>query len=174
MKIYWIRFLVFILVLTVLTAGNLYNALAVSRLDVKPDVLLIAMVFFAVQCATPEAIATSFIIGFAADIAGAAMGPHMIAFGLLGSLMSQLQRVVLMKRITHQMAAISVIALVAGALTQLLFLLKMDLTVQHVLKVVLGNALYSGAVAPVAWLVFNAAAIWVGYYPQRYRRMSYR
>jgi rod shape-determining protein MreD len=145
MKIYWIRFLVFILVLTVLTAGNLYNALAVSRLDVKPDVLLIAMVFFAVQCATPEAIATSFIIGFAADIAGAAMGPHMIAFGLLGSLMSQLQRVVLMKR-----------------------------SPQHVLKVVLGNALYSGAVAPVAWLVFNAAAIWVGYYPQRYRRMSYR
>ena len=164
--------MVFILVLTVLTAGNLYNALAVSRLDVKPDVLLIAMVFFAVQCATPEAIATSFIIGFAADIAGAAMGPHMIAFGLLGSLMSQLQRVVLMKRLRTRWRHF-VIALLRG-LDATAVLLKMDLTVQHVLKVVLGNALYSGAVAPVAWLVFNAAAIWVGYYPQRYRRMSYR
>ncbi|MBE0537060.1 MAG: rod shape-determining protein MreD [Phycisphaerae bacterium] len=172
MRIYWIRFFIFIVVLTVFSAGSLFNVISIR--NIAPDLLLIATVFFAIHCVTPHAVAASFAIGFAADLSGAAMGPNMLAFGLLGSLISQLQRVVIMKRVLHQAVAIFIFALIAGALIQLLYYFKMDQTSPQVFRTILGGALYSGAAAPLMWLVLTAFAMWLGYHPQRYRRMSYR
>jgi rod shape-determining protein MreD len=174
MRIHWIRFLIFIAVLTVFSAGDLFDVIAVGSLDIKPDLLLITMVFFAINCATPDAVAASFVIGFAADLSGVAMGPTMITFGLLGSLISQLQRVVLVKRILHQALAIFVIALVAGPFIHVLYFFKMGLAAPQVAKQILGGALYSGAAAPLVWAVLTAFAVWLGYHPQRYRRISHR
>jgi len=149
MKIYWVRFFIFVLVLTVFSAGNLFNALGIGSLDIKPNLLLIATVFFAIRCATPDAVAASFAIGFAADLSGAAMGPGMITFGLIGSLMSQLQRVVLMQRIVHQIMSIFIITLAAGTLMQLLLYLKTGDTAMEVAKQILGGARYTGEEEPL-------------------------
>ncbi len=170
MRIHWVRFLFFVLVLTVFSAGNLYDAVAIGSLGLKPDLLLIATIFFAIHCATPDAVAASFVIGFAADLCGATMGPNMIAFGLLGSLFSQLQRVVLMKRILHQVTAIFIIAIAAGIITQLLCSLKMGQAAPQFVQTILGGAVYSAAAAPLIWLLFNTLSVWLGYYPQRYKR----
>ena len=102
------------------------------------------------------------------------MGPNMIVFGLLGSLISQLQRVVIMKRVLHQAAAIFVIALIAAALTYLLFFLKLRQTAGQPVGRILGTAIYSGAAAPLVWFILTAISNWLGYYPQRRRRMSNR
>ncbi|MBW1869979.1 MAG: rod shape-determining protein MreD, partial [Deltaproteobacteria bacterium] len=90
MNLRWIRFLVFLLLATLLNAGNVLNTISVTGLHIKPDLLLIALVFFSINIATTDAIAASFAIGFAADISSGTMGPCMIAFGVVGSFISQL------------------------------------------------------------------------------------
>ena len=72
----WSRFGVLVVVVSLLQAGF------VAALNIKPDLLLILLVFLAIYCNTTEAIVSSFTIGFAADLIGQAMGPQMISIGL--------------------------------------------------------------------------------------------
>ena len=88
----WLRFLILILVATILQKGML------ARWDYKPDVLLILLVFFAVYNPTTEAIISSFSIGFAADLIGTTMGPQMISYGLFGTLLAYVRQVVAIRR----------------------------------------------------------------------------
>ena len=83
---HWPRFAVLVLIATFLQARWI-NTIAVTDLRVTPDLLLIAMVFFAVRCNESEAIISSVVLGFAADIAasGFSMGPLIISFGLFGT-----------------------------------------------------------------------------------------
>ena len=113
----WFRFAVLLCLATVLQAGFLAN------LSIKPDLLLIVLVFFAVYSNTADAIITSFTIGFAADLIGRTMGPQMISFGLFGTLLAYLRRVIAIRKMPYQGLAIFVTALLAGALAYLLDLL---------------------------------------------------
>jgi rod shape-determining protein MreD len=87
-----------------------------------PDLLLVLLVFFAVYCGTSDAIITSFAIGFAADLVGSPMpmGSHMIGFGVIGTLLAYLHRVITIRRMPYQALAIFAVALLAGATTYLL------------------------------------------------------
>jgi rod shape-determining protein MreD len=80
----WFRFSLFVIAVTLIQAGLVD---IISLVNVRPDLLLILLVFFAIYCDTTEAIISSFAIGFAADIIGSAMGPQMISFGLFGTLL---------------------------------------------------------------------------------------
>ena len=170
----WIRFFVFLPLATLLNAGNILNVISVSSLNIKPDLLLITLVFFAINIATTDAIVASFAIGFAADISGGTMGPCMITFGILGSFISQLQRVVVMKRMVHQATAIFVIALVAGGMVQLLSSFKTDEPMSNVCRMVLGGAAYSALAAPLVWMFLSTMALWLGAQPGRHGRLSHR
>ena len=110
----WLRFLIVLLICTLLNAGNLLNTVSVSSFNIRPDLLLILLVFVAINCETSDAIIASFIVGFAADISGSAIGPFTVGFGVVGLMISQLRKVVIMKRMVHQAAAIFVIGLIAG------------------------------------------------------------
>lgn len=109
----WFRFAVLILAVTVLQKG------VFGRFGAKPDLLLVLLVFFAVHCNTSEAIITSFVIGLAADIIGSPMpmGPHVIAFGVFGTLLAYLHRVIAVRRMPHQALAIFIVALLVGVAT---------------------------------------------------------
>ncbi len=85
----WMRFSIFLLVVTLLNAGNLLNTISVSSLNIRPNLLVILLVFFAGSCPGFEAITASFAIGFAADISGPVMGPAFLSFGLFGWLLRQ-------------------------------------------------------------------------------------
>ncbi len=111
----WLRFAVLILAATILQT-SLTGIIAVTRANIKPDLLLILLVFFAVRCNSTDAVITSFAIGFAADLAGPTlglMGPRTISFGLIGTLVSDLHNVISTRRVVYQAIAI----LLVGVLT---------------------------------------------------------
>jgi len=146
----WLRFAVFVLVVAVLQAG-LVDAFAITERGIKPDLLLILLVFFSIYCNTTEAIITSFAIGFAADIIGPTMGPQMISFGLLGTLIAYLHRVVAIRTMPYQAVAIFIVAILAGILSNLLSILKGQ-PVTNPYSVLFWAAVYSGVVGPFLFL----------------------
>jgi rod shape-determining protein MreD len=170
----WVRFSIFLLVVTLLHAGNLINTISVSSFNIKPDLLLILLVFLAVNCDPSEAMIVSFAIGFAADISGSSMGPHFISFGLFGFVISQMRKVVIMKRMVHQAAAIAITGLIAGALTQILVFFKTDEAPSNVYVMLVGTSIYSGIIGPVVWLIFSAISGWLGVRKPRYARSAKR
>ena len=141
-----------ILAVTVLQKGLL------ARWSSKPDLLLILLVFFAIYYNTSEAIISSFAIGFAADLVGSPMpmGPQMISFGLFGTLLAYLHRVIAIKRMPYQALAIFVTSVLTGVLTHLLAYITGEPVAGNIHAVVFVTSLYSSIVGsflflPTAW-----------------------
>jgi rod shape-determining protein MreD len=162
----WLRFAVFIVIVTVLQAG-MVDILAVTRWDVKPDLLLILLVFFAIYCNTSEAIVTSFTIGFAADIIGSAMGAQTLSFGLFGTSLAYLHRVISIKKIPYQSAAIFMTGVLAGTVAYFLSLLKGQPASSNVYGAIFGSSLYSSLLGP---FFFLPSAWWMRMKTPRFRR----
>jgi len=145
----WFRFALLILAVTVIQKGLL------ARWSSKPDLLIILLVFFAIYYNTSEAIISSFTIGFAADLVGSPMpmGPQMISFGLFGTLLAYLNRVIAMKRMPYQVLAIFCISVLAGILTHLLaYIVKREPVAVNIYAVIFITSLYSGIVGPFLFL----------------------
>ena len=126
----WFRFAGLILLVMVVQASVLAN------LNSGPNLLLVLVVFFCIYCDLDEAIITSFAIGFAADLSGSSMpmGPQTLSFGLLGTALAYLRRVV------------------NGALAQFLALFKGQAFTAKTWGILLGIAVYSGVVGPFLFL----------------------
>jgi rod shape-determining protein MreD len=147
----WLRFAFFICLVTVLQAG-LVNIIAIGGLNIKPDLLLILMVFFSIYCNQTEAIITSFTIGFAADIIGSAMGPQIISFGLFGTLLSYLHGVIIIKKMPYQSLVIFISSLLTGVMAHLLTLLSNQSTTANAYTVLFWTSVYSSVVGPFLFL----------------------
>ena len=147
----WFRFAVLILIATMLQAG-LVDTIAFTTLTIKPDLLLILLVFFAIYCNTSEAIITSFTIGFAADIIGTVMGPKIISFGLFGTLLAYLHRLITIEKMPYQSLVIFLVALLVGLFAQFLTSMKGHLAVPGTYTVIFGTCLYSAIVGPFLFL----------------------
>jgi rod shape-determining protein MreD len=153
----WIRFAVLISLVTVLQA-SLVDIIAIGRSNIKPDLLLILMVFFSLYCNQQEAIITSFTIGFAADIIGSTMGPRIISFGLVGTLLSYLHGVIIIKKMPYQSLVIFISGLLTGVMVNFLTLLKDQSTTTNAYTVLFWTSVYSSIVGPflflpTAWLM---------------------
>jgi rod shape-determining protein MreD len=160
----WFRFAVLILAVAVLQKGVL------ARLYIKPDLLLVLLVFFAIYCNTSEAIISSFAIGFAADLIGSPMpmGPQMISFGLFGTLLAYLHRVIAIRRMPYQALAIFATGLLTGALTHLLaFLIKSEPISANIYAAVFRTSICSSLVGP---FLFLPSAWWMRIRINRFRR----
>ena len=155
----WFRFAVLILTVTILQKGVL------ARWDSKPDLLLIALVFSATYFNTSDAMISSFATGFAADLIGSPMpmGPHMISFGVFGTLLAYLHRVIAIRRLPFQALAIFVTGLLVGVVTHLLAGEPLS---RSLLAVVLVTSLYSGFVGP---FLVAPSAWWMGIRTDRLR-----
>jgi rod shape-determining protein MreD len=156
----WIRFAVLICFGAVLQAGFL------SNLNIKIDVLLVLLVFFAVYSNTSEAIVSSFTIGLAADLIGWTMGPHIISFGIFGTALAYLHRVIAIRKMPYQAIAIFLMAWLTGLLVHLLNNLKgqpgTDIYT-NLLKV----SVFSGIAGP---FLFLPVAWWMQIKTNRFRR----
>ncbi len=157
----WLRFAVLVLLATVLQASFF------ADLNSKPDLLLILLVFFAVYCNTSDAIISSFIIGFAADLIGRTMGPQMISFGIFGSALAYLHRVIAIKKISYQAIAIFITALLVGSLVFILNAIKGEPTPPKIFTPLFGIALYSAIVGP---FLFLPSAWWMRKKTSRFKR----
>ncbi len=157
----WFRFAVLVLFATVLQAGFMAN------FNYKPDLLLLLLVFFAVYCNTSEAIVSSFVIGFAADLIGPIMGPQTISFGLLGTLLAYLHRVLAIRKMHYQALAIFVTGILTDILVNLLNLIRGEPPLPGFFGSMLKISLISGIAGP---FLFIPSAWWMRIKTNRFRR----
>lgn len=166
-KMRWLRFAVFILIVTVLQA-SLLGIVAVTQLNIKPNLLLILLVFFAIYCNTTDAIITSFAIGFAADMSiASAVGSQTVSFGLFGTALAYLHRVIAIRKMPYQSLAIFIIGTLVGLLAHVLALLKGQPAIPNIYTAILGTALYSAVVGP---FLFLPTAWWMRIKTHRFSR----
>lgn len=170
----WVRFIILILVVTLLNAGNALNMISIGGANIRPDLLLVLLLFIGVNCEVNDAMIASFIIGFVADISGATMGPYMLSFGVFGSLISQMRKVVIMKRMTHQAVAIFIFGLITVGLAEFLTALKLGSGTSNLFSAVIGTSVYSAVAGPFVWMVFAAIGEWIGISEKPHRRSSGR
>ena len=146
----WLRFAVLICLAAIIQASFLSNFRS------KPELLVILLVFFAVYGS---------ISGFAADLIGPTMGSLMITYGVLGTSLAYLNRVIAIRKIPYQALAIFAITILAGIMANILNSFKSVSTIEY--SVILKNAIYSGIAGP---LVFMPAAWWMRIRMGRNRR----
>jgi len=147
----WFRFAVLIIVTAILQTG-LIDIVAVTTANVKPDLLLVLLVFFSVNSSGNVAVITSFTIGFAADIVGPTMGPQIISFGVFGTLLADLNRVVAIRKWPYQSLAIFVIGFLTAALAYFLVFLKPEQAPLNEYTKLLWTPLYSAIIGPFLFL----------------------
>jgi rod shape-determining protein MreD len=140
-----------------------------APLNIKPDLLLILLVFFAIYCNTSEAIITSFALGFAADIVviGPAMGPRIISFCLFGTLLAYLHRVIAIRKMPYQAAAIFVTGILAGSAAHLLTSFRGQPPAPKVYTILFATSVCSAIVGP---FLFLPSAWWMGIKTQGFGR----
>ena len=147
----WVRLAVFILIATLLQQ-SLVNLIAFSNSEIKPDLLLISLVFFAIYSNTTEAMIISFVIGFASDLIGATMGPGIISFGIFGTLLAYLHRVVALRSRPYQAIAIFIVGIASGTLVYFLGFLKGQPHIENIWSFLLWSSLYSALLGPFFFL----------------------
>jgi rod shape-determining protein MreD len=150
---HWPRFALLALIAALLQA-SFVDTIAVTRLGVKPDLLLILMVFFATRCTISEAIISSFALGFLADIiaTGFPIGPWVISFGVLGTALAYMHRVIVTRKMLHEAIIIFIVGFGAGVLAILLTALAGQRPRTGSFGVVVGSAIYSAVLGPFLFL----------------------
>ncbi len=121
----WFRFAFLITAAAVIQSSALMNVVSLTDMHIKPDLLLILLVYFAINCDSYDVIIASFAIGFAADITGTLIGPHIISYGIVGTSLAYIRKVILLKHTRQQ----SLTIFVAGILTYLIAIVLVKLKV---------------------------------------------
>lgn len=163
----WFRFAVLVLVATILQTSLIG---LVSFQDIKPNLLLILLVFFATNIDPRDAIIASFAIGFAADLSNplrGLMGPQIISFGVFGTLLSDVHSIVSIRRISHQATTILIVGALTALLGHLLVLFKAEPTAAHFMAQLLWQPLYSALIGP---FLFFPVAWWMRITPKGRKR----
>jgi rod shape-determining protein MreD len=146
-----VLFYLILLTAAILDAGNLLNIVALGSWHTRPSILITVLVFVSLSTRQNDAIGRAFAAGFAADLAGGGIGPHLICYGLLGMLLNSLGRVLSVHRPLFQ----AVLVFIACLLTELpagwLEVWKTGQTRPDLFWKVLAISLYSGLVAPLVW-----------------------
>lgn len=167
----WLRFAVLIVIATVLQTSFL-GVVWVGSPDIRPNLLLILLVFFAVRCKANDAVITSFTIGFAADLASPTagfMGPQIISFGLFGTLLSNLHNVISIRRLPYQGLAIFAMGLVTAILSHVLAQLRADPVPMHMARELFWQPVLSAFLGPFLSLPL---AWWMPINKRKRRRSS--
>jgi rod shape-determining protein MreD len=154
----WFRFAVLVLVATILQT-SVVGVIALGRPDIKPELLLILLVFFATRADPQNAVLTSFAIGFAADLSSPVrgfMGPQIISFGVFGTLLSDVHSILSIRRMPHQAVTIFIIGFLTALLSHLLTFFRADPAVAHAGATLFWQPLYSAVLGPflffpIAW-----------------------
>jgi len=82
------------------------DVISITEQHIKPSLLLMLLVYFAINCNSYDAIICCFSIGLAADITGNLIGPYFISFGVIGTALTQVRKFILLKKTGQQAFAI--------------------------------------------------------------------
>jgi rod shape-determining protein MreD len=159
----WFRFAVLILVATILQTGAM-GVLSVTSAQIRPDLLLILLVFFALRGHPADTVGASFLIGFAADLISPVpglMGPRIISFGLFGTLASSFRGILSTRRLAAQGIMIFLVGVLTAGLSHVLSLLRTDAVSASLAAELLWQPLYSALLGPFLslpvgwWMAMN-------------------
>lgn len=158
----WWRFTFLVIFVAVLQTSAAMNLLSLTNMRIKPDILLILLVYFAISCDSFDAVITSFALGFAADITGMVLGPHIISYGIIGTLIAYIRKVILLKDTRQQALTI----FITGIVTQIIALILTHLKAAELARAgafeVFAVATYSAILwFLIKWLV-GATGKWTG------------
>lgn len=170
----WFPFTLLTLAGALLEAGNLLNLIAIGDWHIRPAVLVVLLVFFAMHCRPHEAIITSFIIGLAMDISGSLMGPYTVSYCLVGGLLNQLGEYFPSRRVFHQAALIFMVYLVAELAAYWLGVLKTGERQEYVYQILLFTALYSACIGPILWRIVSRVNRLIAFKHSRSERGFFR
>jgi rod shape-determining protein MreD len=154
----WVSFTIILFIAIVLEAGSLLNLFAIGGWYIRPGILITLLVHYAFSCRSRDAIICSFVIGFAADLTGCVMGPHMICFGLLGLLLNQSNQILFARRAIYKAMIVFAIYLIAETFSHWLGLLKGLDTKDSYYSILLFTAVYSAVISPVIWSILSAVS----------------
>jgi rod shape-determining protein MreD len=151
----WFRFAVLVLLASILQTGPV--SMLTIRADIRPDLLLILLVFFALRSNSTDAVIASFAIGFVADLSMSnstlsLIGPHMVSFGLFGTLLADLNSTLYVRRPLYQALTIFLMSCLTTGLACLLTLLRARTVTLNVPTAFLWQPLYSALLGPLVFL----------------------
>ena len=95
------------------------------------------------------------------------MGPQTISFGIFGTALAYLHRVIAIRKMPYQALAIFATGILAGTMVHLLNLLKSEPGPAQMYSDILKMALYSGIAGP---FLFLPLAWWMRIKTNRFRR----
>lgn len=150
----WLRFVVLVLVAAILQT-TFVDMIWILNANIKPDLLLILLVFFAVRCDPTDAVIASFAIGLAADLASPTagfMGPRIISFGVFGTLLNDLHNVIAIQRLPFQAAAIFAMGILTAVASHLLAYLRAEPAAFSILRQCFWQPALSGVIGPFVFL----------------------
>ena len=150
----WIRFTILILVAAILQT-SLVQLLALTEAEIKPNLLLILLVYFSVHANGADGIITSFAIGLCADLIGSGVGPQMVSFGLTGSLLTEIRKLIDLRPILNQIIVVVLAGMLSGLLTLPLYAVKGCPSPAGHWPILLWEPLYSSLLAPLLFWVIN-------------------
>jgi rod shape-determining protein MreD len=168
----WIPFIIVLLFVMLVASSGVLDLISFGDYNIQPSLLLIVMVFFAVNCETAEAIACSFVIGLAADISSSAMvmGPHVVSFGIIGTAISFLEGRIIMKRLIFQVICIFASGLLAATMAEAMIYSKLSGLTLNSFPVILMVTAYSALIGPIVWFFLRAILNLVVINPLNYAR----
>ncbi len=168
----WLRFSILVTLIAVAQASTAMNVAAITDLRIKPDFLLIFLVYFAIKCESYDAIIVSFSLGLAADIISPAMGPYFLSFGIIGTALAHLRKIILLKTTRQQAITIITVGIASGMLAKMLAGFKGSTATTSTLLTILATALYSAIVYFLIKIFVEAAAKWLGVGAHRFGNKS--
>ena len=148
---HWVRFAILILA-TVVVQASLGDLIALGSTDVRPDFLLVVMVYLGVHGVPTDAVITSFVSGLARDVVGLTLGPEMLSFGVCGTLLSSVRRYVMIRSVPWQAITILISGAVTASLSRILSLVKGVPVPGDLLTQILYCPLYSAIIGPAIFI----------------------
>ncbi len=141
---HWIRFVIVVFFAMLLQAGPV-DVIAITDAQITPNLLLILLAFCVTQFHPSDAIVCAFVLGLCTDIVTVVVGPHTLAFGTLGTLVSELRRFIVLRNALGQ----AVVTLILGIGTALLVIPLSRIKGEPLHPSLLLEPLYSALLAPL-------------------------
>lgn len=149
----WIRFTVLTLAAAILQT-SVVSLLGITAAQIRPNLLLILLVYFAVHAPAPYGILTSFAIGLGADLVGSGIGPQMLAFGLIGSLITELRKLIMLHSLLNQIIVVLTAGICSALLSLPLYAVKGCPLPTGRWQLILWGPLYSALLSPMLfWMI---------------------
>jgi rod shape-determining protein MreD len=150
------------LALVILMAAVLQVALNnLLNFAFRPDLLVILLIFLVANTDGNWPIIVAFAVGFAADLISLPIGPHMIAFGVAGSLLALARRSMTFDNPIFVALTILVFCVVAGAFAQLLISFRQQNPPGAYISL-LWTGLASAVIGPYLYSILSAASNFLG------------